>query len=266
MALPLTKAQDLYEHWRTRLLDPTDVVSEIELRGLLKDARAAMKDADAEGCGLLWLLIGHVERERGRWAEAIAAHLNAVRYAPHFATAHLALSATYGRAGHPEFALVALENARKLGPGDHEQLLVIAVNSAKAHHELGHEDEADSYYVQAMNLARPDDARDWLRLARLAAGMGYGGDAVEFVARYLCVVQSKPRGDRFALDVIDDADAEHLGRLASLPDLVAAIDAERKEATAPVPEDMKLPTSIRLDAESWARFAALAGLPLPAGA
>ncbi len=261
MVLPVTKAEDLYDRWARRLIDPTGSLDELTLHRIVMEARRAMAGSDRSGRSLLWLIVGYAEGRLGRASEAVAAHRNAVQFSPGSADARLALSASLGRAEQHQEALTTLLAVLPLvtSPSNHT---VALINISTALANLGHKEEALDAYQEVLRVVPAADADLLVRVAVLAAALDLHEDAVELMARYLCAAQGEERAhDEPALAVIDRASADHVARLVQTGTLGAALDAVRADAAhdAPTPEEMKFPAKIVLDPASWTRFVALVG-------
>jgi tetratricopeptide (TPR) repeat protein len=165
---------------------------------------------------------GHVARDKGQWAAALAAYAEAATIAPERALPHAAIGSVHLRLGQPEQALAAFAAALERAPDDADALEGMA-NALLA-------------------LGRPKEAAD--TLDRLAAALSRGGRpvaALDAARRALELAESRARHQvlaelsaAVASSPLDEAARDALARAVGLLER-SGVASEPAEKEAPPP-------------------------------
>jgi tetratricopeptide (TPR) repeat protein len=173
---------------------------------------------------------------------------------------HNGLCLALGEQGRFAESLAAADRALALSARDPNSLSLAHSNRASALRSLGDEDGADAALWDAARAIPPGDADALLGHALTLSTHDEAEAAVEFCARFVVCALATERGDRPALDVLDNAPREVLDRITRAEHLARAIATVRAGRDEPIPDDMQIPARIVLEPDAWDRFAALAGI------
>ncbi len=261
MALPLTKAQQIWNEAASRLTDDGEAIDPFTLRRWLRDANLALPNApnDAEQ-GVLWWIIGQTHqrfafalRDPSHLVLARDALLRTVALRPDDADALVTLGSVLGFLKDLPNALACFRKAEIQFPEGSTGRAIAVLNQAAAHWELGEPGPANALLRRAAGFVRSDDAHALLRLAHVTALVGHEDDAVEVLAQYVAARLGFDRGDDEALEVIARAPeaVEHPLRSESLS---RALHNVIKRYEEPVPDDMATPALRTLSSQGWEAF------------
>lgn len=205
MTLPVTRAQELFNRHIEALSDPDAKVPEFTVHAILREAKAEMANANAEGRWALWGLIGLAKQRltedpalapRARnilLQEALDAHRNALRYRNDFNDL-CSVGKVLAELGRATESIEYFTRAEQMVPRNTPNHVILLVNLAEALRDQG-DTEAGVAAIHRALAIEADDAMSLLRIATALARFGFDDDAVELLARASARAQGQDRGD-----------------------------------------------------------------------
>jgi tetratricopeptide (TPR) repeat protein len=179
------------------LFDPCVELSELRLKGIMRDVKNTLRTADTADAALLYAALGRINDCLGKLQEAYECHRNANRLNPGEPGHVNNMACTLLLMGKPEEALKHLLAVSEIAPSH-----ISLGNIAHALNELGQHDEAVDMFNEAMAVADLKNAVHLLSLAINAAEIGLRKEALELYARHLAMKQGVSPGDTPALEFI----------------------------------------------------------------
>lgn len=235
MIQPVKAAQHFYQARVGALADAATVIAEATLASWLVDAHRLLPDADLEGRWVIWTLIGLILQRQGRLADALEAYEKARSLNPTNPNSAINVGNIHGLLGDHPKALECLDEAERFVRNDPGKLSIIHLNRLAAFKALGDLARATASLRLAAEATPEGDLVGNQRLAMSSASLGYDDDAVEYVARALCLGARVARGDRPAIEVVQ-ALLRGGGVLDPVPPVVARSIARVTALSSPVSE------------------------------
>jgi tetratricopeptide (TPR) repeat protein len=257
-AVPEPKALRLVQECERRMNDPTEAITELEVRRFLRDLHKELPDAPPELMGPILGQIGACEARLGNFGRALDAFQNAAYHEPLSAAHESNITAALSSLGRHDEALEHSRKALAKPQLDNSWRLVIHANEVESLSQLGRKSEARATFEATIGYLAPGDATHLLSLAKCAAVVSYDHDAAELFLRYLLAVAGEVRGDESAAEGIQSRIVDARVVLTHLSDLDAAVKRVLDEWEAPTPEEHEIRARLTLDPDGWAKFCELA--------